>query len=43
VLMAGTETSPENRPRIAAFRQALKDLGWNEGEPDRLSMVRRPE
>lgn len=31
VLMAGTEASPENQPRIAAFRQALKDLGWNEG------------
>jgi putative ABC transport system substrate-binding protein len=31
VLMAGAEASPENGPRIAAFRQALKELGWNEG------------
>jgi putative tryptophan/tyrosine transport system substrate-binding protein len=32
VLMAGTENSPENRPRIAAFRQGLADLGWRDGE-----------
>jgi putative ABC transport system substrate-binding protein len=32
VLMAGSESAPENRPRVAAFRQALRDLGWNEGD-----------
>lgn len=32
VLMAGTENSPENKPRIAAFRQALADLGWRDGD-----------
>ena len=32
VLMAGSENAPENRPRVAAFRQALRDLGWNEGD-----------
>jgi putative tryptophan/tyrosine transport system substrate-binding protein len=32
VLMAGTENSPENRPRIAAFRQGLADLGWRDGK-----------
>lgn len=32
VLMAGTENSPENAPRIAAFRAGLSELGWREGE-----------
>ena len=32
VLMAGTENSPENAPRIAAFREGLRELGWREGE-----------
>ena len=32
VLMAGTENSPENRPRIAAFRQAFAELGWTDGD-----------
>jgi len=32
VLMAGTENSRENKPRIAAFRQGLADLGWRDGE-----------
>lgn len=32
VLMAGNENSPENAPRIAAFRQRLTELGWKEGE-----------
>src|SRR5690349_2588139 len=32
VLMAGSEGSPENVPRIAAFRKALTELGWREGD-----------
>jgi putative tryptophan/tyrosine transport system substrate-binding protein len=32
VLMAGTENSAENAPRIAAFRQALTELGWKDGD-----------
>jgi len=36
VLMAGAENSEENRPRIAAFRQGLADLGWRDGENVRI-------
>jgi putative tryptophan/tyrosine transport system substrate-binding protein len=32
VLMAGSEGSPENVPRIAAFRKALAELGWRDGD-----------
>jgi ABC-type uncharacterized transport system substrate-binding protein len=32
VLMAGSEGSPENAPRIAAFRKALTELGWRDGD-----------
>lgn len=32
VLMAGAENTPENAPRIAAFRKALADLGWRDGD-----------
>lgn len=32
VLMAGSEGSAENVPRIAAFRKALNELGWRDGE-----------
>jgi putative tryptophan/tyrosine transport system substrate-binding protein len=32
VLMAGAENAQENRPRVAAFRQGLAELGWKEGE-----------
>jgi putative tryptophan/tyrosine transport system substrate-binding protein len=32
VLMAGAESAQENRPRVAAFRQGLAELGWREGE-----------
>jgi putative tryptophan/tyrosine transport system substrate-binding protein len=32
VLMAGNEGSPENVPRIAAFRKALTELGWRDGD-----------
>jgi putative ABC transport system substrate-binding protein len=36
VLMAGTENSDENRPRISAFQQGLAELGWKDGENIRL-------
>jgi putative ABC transport system substrate-binding protein len=36
VLMAGSESSAENMPRIAAFRQALAELGWRDGENVRI-------
>ncbi len=36
VLMAGAENSPENAPRIAAFRKALADLGWRDGDNVRI-------
>jgi putative ABC transport system substrate-binding protein len=29
-LMAATEDHPETKPRLAAFRQGLKKLGWSE-------------
>jgi putative ABC transport system substrate-binding protein len=32
VLMAGSEGSAENVPRIAAFRKALTELGWRDGD-----------
>jgi putative ABC transport system substrate-binding protein len=32
ILMAGVEGSPENTPRIAAFRDAFAGLGWKEGD-----------
>jgi len=32
VLMAGSEGSAENAPRIAAFRKALAELGWRDGD-----------
>jgi len=32
VLMAGSEGSAENAPRIAAFRKALTELGWRDGD-----------
>jgi hypothetical protein len=36
VLMAGIEASAENRPRIAAFLQGLRDRGWNPGQNVRI-------
>jgi putative ABC transport system substrate-binding protein len=36
VLMAGVESSPENAPRIAAFRKGLAELGWKDGENIRI-------
>jgi putative ABC transport system substrate-binding protein len=36
VLMAGSENADENRPRIAAFRQALAELGWRDGDNIRI-------
>jgi ABC-type uncharacterized transport system substrate-binding protein len=32
VLMAGSEGSAENAPRIAAFHRALTELGWRDGD-----------
>jgi putative ABC transport system substrate-binding protein len=32
VLMAGFEGSAENAPRVAAFRKALAELGWRDGQ-----------
>jgi putative tryptophan/tyrosine transport system substrate-binding protein len=32
VLMAGFEGSAENAPRLAAFRKALTELGWRDGQ-----------
>jgi putative tryptophan/tyrosine transport system substrate-binding protein len=31
VLMSNTEADPEGKARIAAFRQALENLGWTDG------------
>ena len=36
VLMAGSEGSPENAPRVAAFRKALTELGWRDGDNVRI-------
>lgn len=36
VLMAGSENSEENAPRAAAFRKALSELGWKEGDNVRI-------
>jgi putative ABC transport system substrate-binding protein len=36
VLMAGTEDSVENKPRIAAFQQRLAELGWKDGQNIRV-------
>jgi putative ABC transport system substrate-binding protein len=32
VLMGTDQTAPDNKARIAAFRQRLQDLGWTEGQ-----------
>jgi putative ABC transport system substrate-binding protein len=32
VLVSTAENDPETQPRIAALKQALRDLGWSEGE-----------
>jgi putative ABC transport system substrate-binding protein len=36
VLMAGTENSGENQPRIRAFEQSLAELGWKNGQNIRV-------
>jgi len=36
VLMAGSESAPDNQARIAAFRRGLADLGWRDGENVRI-------
>ena len=38
MLMSGIESSAENRPRIPAFRQALADRGWRDGETVRVDI-----
>ena len=32
VLLSGVESDPDSQVRIAAFRQALTELGWRQGE-----------
>jgi len=32
VLLSGVESDPDSQVRIAAFRQGLADLGWNDGD-----------
>jgi putative ABC transport system substrate-binding protein len=34
--MAGSENSDENAPRVAAFRKALAELGWKDGDNIRI-------
>jgi putative ABC transport system substrate-binding protein len=36
VLMAGDENDPESKPIVAAFTQALADLGWTDGRNARF-------
>jgi putative ABC transport system substrate-binding protein len=38
MLMAGSENSAENKPRIAAFRKGLADHGWKDGDNVRLEV-----
>jgi ABC-type uncharacterized transport system substrate-binding protein len=38
VLMNRSESDPEGQARIAAFRQALVQLGWNEGRNMRIDI-----
>lgn len=38
VLMAGSENSSENVPRIAAFRKGLAEHGWTDGDNVRLEI-----
>ena len=38
VLMNRSESNPEGQARLAAFRQALEQLGWNEGRNIRIDI-----
>jgi len=38
VLMGGNENDPVMKPRIAAFTQALADLGWTDGRNVRIDL-----
>lgn len=38
VLMSNAEADPVSAPRLAAFRQALQELGWREGENLRIEL-----
>ena len=38
VLMNRSEGDPEGQPRLAAFRQALEQLGWKEGRNIRIDI-----
>ena len=38
VLMNRSEGDPEGQPRLAAFRQALEQLGWKEGRNIRVDV-----
>jgi putative tryptophan/tyrosine transport system substrate-binding protein len=39
VLVSGNENDPVYKPRVAAFTQALADLGWTEGGNMRLDIL----
>ena len=39
VLMGWNETDREAQSNLAAFVQALQQLGWTDGRADRLSLV----
>jgi putative ABC transport system substrate-binding protein len=36
ILMAYAEDNPEGKPRIAAFAQGLRELGWTDGRNIRI-------
>ena len=38
VLMNRSESDPEGQARVAAFRQAFEQLGWNEGGNIRIDI-----
>ena len=41
VLIGGDENDPEQKRRLAAFTQALADLGWIDGRNVRMDVGRR--
>ena len=38
VLLAGVESDPQSKPNVAAFTQALADLGWTDGRNMRIDL-----